>query len=261
MILRTVSRRCGHALPLIVTGVAGCGGGAEAAAFLVAPEQFFSSTRVVAMAPVRPPAEVVIAEQGLARLDTLLDARLRDARFDVVPSAEYARIWQAVLERVGGIYDPLTGVPDDAKLGEARLQLADELELGFGADALLYPELWVEDVPFDDGRVEWHGVSESVVRTGPAIVGAVLGALAALGDQGQRDADLPSGMVRVLSLHVFIEDLAGVEMYRRAGGLRVVEKMGWHAGDWSQVEAEDLLGDPERNRRAVDVALEPLVTR
>ncbi len=255
-----IVRRSGAAALLIAAGVVACGRAAPPA-FLVSPEQFFASTRVVALAPVRPPAELVIGEHGLARLDTLLDARLREAGFAVVPATEYAQIWQVVLERVGGVYDPQTGVPDDARLAEARLQLADELELAFGADAILYPELWVEDVPFSDGRAEWHGVSEGVVRIAPAIVDAVLGTLAAFGDAGHTDTEYPSGVVRALSLHVFVEDLAGVETYRRAGGIRVLERMGWHAGDWRPVDSEELLSDPERNRRAVEVALAPLTDR
>lgn len=246
---------------LLAGGAAsGCGGKTEVDPFFVPPDLFRTEIHTLVVAPVTAPENLEINDGVLLVMDSLIREEVHGIGFITAGAEAYSEAWAPILERSGGFYDPVTGAWDDARHQDARTQLHEELASTFGADAVLYPEVWLVEAPFEGGVAKWDGISEDVrVLAGQVLdwVATVAAALASLGGESS-DASLPAGSVPALSLGIVIENIQGVEIYSHAGGIQVLEKMGWNEHDWQPVSSSELFADEERRLRAVRLALRPL---
>lgn len=230
---------------------AGCGSGLDPPAGALSPRQLRRLTHTLVLTPVMGPDELDLPAEVARKIDSLVERELRGAGVRVVPAHEYTKRWNAAVERVGGLYDPYTGEPIDEKFESARWRLVDELERRFGADALLYPELWVVEAPHSSGVAQWDGASQAVSGLGARLLHAI-DALLDLGEGSLRE-----GFVAALSLVVIIEDLDGAEIYRQAGGIQVLERVA--DDEVIAVDPDDVLADWDRLQQAVRIAVGPLI--
>lgn len=252
---KTMTRRLTAIFLLSISLAASCSGRGHRTV-PVPQEIVFSGDETMVLTPVVLPEELESHEAAARELDSLVAVLLRDRGYTLVPAEQYSAIWGGIVEQMGGLFDPETGVRDDEKFALARERLFLDLGEIYQADAILYPEVWVVDAPFSDGVATWDGVSESLVGFGVKL----LAALSAIFTD-ESDTPLPVGSVRAISLVVFAEAMNGDEVFSNSGGIQVLEKVGTDPSDIEAVRDKDILADPDRNRHAVEIALGPLLKR
>ena len=217
--------------------------------FLAPADSVLKVVSTVVVTPVVPPQGVVVSDSVSAQISSLIEARLRQAGFSVVPRVEYARIWDGILRQLGGFFDPLTGERDEGKFGAAREELLRELKGRFDTQVLLYAELQVVDAYVDGGVAAWDGAEQDIGGERSAIA-------AEYQDTFERDdvGGRGDGTVSAVTLMVAIDGPDGVEMYRNFGGLEVLARRVVEIEGEFAVRAE-----PERAVQAVERVLGPLL--
>jgi hypothetical protein len=210
--------------------------------FKIPRNEFFARTKVVALAPVGFTVNPENQESASTQFESLLDQKLRELGFTVVPSTEYKAIWERLTKQMGGIFDPITGKRDDNKLKTVRGYLLEELRTQHRADALLHPVIQVVKAPFNAGHARWHGTAESIIPEG--FLAAFFMADSA-------------GTTSALSLLITIEDMNGVDLYVQAGGIQVLAKL-TSGRQFVSIPQNQLLTNAERNKAAVNIALSGL---
>ena len=208
----------------------------------------------VVVTPVVPPQGLVVSDSVSAQISSLIEARLRQAGFSVVPRVEYTRIWDGILRQLGGFFDPLTGERDEGKFEAARKELLRELKGRFDTQVLLYAELQVVEAFVDGGVAAWDGAEQDIGGERSAIA-VDYQATFERDDLGDPD----DGVVSAVTLMVAIDGPDGVEVYRNFGGLEVLARRGV-----AMVEREGefaVRAEPERLVHAVERVLGPLLDK
>ena len=211
--------------------------------FKIAQEEFYGNIKTIALAPVGLPRDLEDPDPVKAKFESLVEAKLREAGFSVVPSRETAEIFDRMNKQVGGIFDPVTGKRDETKFKTIREHILREMGTKFKADAVLYPNIRLGTARFAGGQASWDGTSESLSTTG-----GFLGALQVGQFQGTTGA---------LSLIVTIENIHGVDVYVNAGGIQLISKLSF--GKFVPVPRSQLFVDEARNAAAANIAVGPLV--
>ena len=202
--------------------------------FVIPPQAFFDSIQTVVITSTSIVGEVQVADTTLTYLEILLEDKLREAGFVVIPAKQYAAIWDTISVEAGGFFDPYTGARDHEKFQAAAEQLMAVLTERFAMDALLYPEIWEVEVPFSAGDARWAGVAHYVS-----------------GARGH------SGDVRAATLFLAVQDTAGNELYAHEAGIEVLEYMS--RGQLIPLAPERLFSDTAVMKSAVSRALQPLI--
>lgn len=217
--------------------------------FKIPQDELYGKIKTIALAPVAVPEGLEDPQPVKAMFASLIEAKLREAGFSTVPSAEYAEIWKRMTEKVGGYFDPVTGKRDESKFKALRKHCLRELSTKYNANAVVYPEIRFVKANFSGNTASWHGTSESVKVPTEGVLQALLS-----GGGGHY------GTLAALSLVVTIKDMDEVEMYVNPGGIQVLARVS-SRGKFVPVPPNELLVNEERNGAAVDIALEPLVTK
>jgi hypothetical protein len=213
-----------------------------------------SLAETIVLTPTVVPEELAEFSAAMEEVDSLIAAALKATGFRLVPAGEYATIWERLMERVGGVLDSATGERMEERFEVARRQLLNELDSRYDPDALLYPEIWIVDAAFSEGAARWDGTSQALIGLGTRLIHALGAAFSG------SESNLPSGTVEALSLVVFLEDMDGEELYANSGGIEVLEKVGSDPRDRRRVPDQKLFTNHARIRRAVALALDPLLS-
>ncbi|KPJ86720.1 MAG: hypothetical protein AMS18_15330 [Gemmatimonas sp. SG8_17] len=223
---------------LLITGLTavctGCRPVPTTHRFVAPREQVYAKIDRIALTPVTLGEGAEVPEAVLLELDSLIAAKVQDAGFETVPAVVHAEIWARIVEELGGLYSPYTGVFDEERFRTAVEQLRNELREEFNPDALLYPEIQVVEAEADYSQAKWDGASQSV--------GGSVG-----------------GVFYALSLSVAIEDMDGAGLYIGRGGLELLERWDRMARDYVSLPDSSLFVDKARIVNAVDLALGPIV--
>lgn len=212
--------------------------------FKISQDEFHGKIKTIALTPVAVPRDLENPERVRAKFESLIEAKLREAGFSIVPARESGEIFERMTKQLGGFFDPVTGKRDEAKFKTAVEHTLRELGTRFNADALLYPSIVVVRAPFSVNRANWDGAQEPMIT--PGSYGSAL-----------------IGTVAALSLVVTIQDRTGAAVYINGGGIQVLTKI--HKGGFFQPEKFipvppiELFAYEERNVAAVNIALAPLV--
>jgi hypothetical protein len=211
--------------------------------YRIPKDQFARQIRTIALLPVALPRATKDGESVRQTFETLIAEKLRAKGFAVVPSSEFERTWRAFSERMGGLFDPLTGKGDDQKLAAVREHTARELATKHDADAFLSPRIAIDFViPFAGVWGSSYAVwGEPLVFNGATIGGAPV--------------NIPQA-VDAAFLGVSIYDSAWVELYSIRSGIEWVKVFAARGYE----DKPNPYRNPERNRNAVDIDLEPLVS-
>lgn len=215
--------------------------------FVISRDQIYSKVETIAVAPVAVPEDLEVPEPVKAKFASTIEAKLREAGFLVVPSGEYAKIWEGIAEQVGAFFDPVTGKRDESKFKALRKNCLRELLTKYNANAVVYPEIRAVTANFSSYTAWWHGTRESVKVPNEGILAALT--------RGNY-----YGTLAALSLVVTIKDMDEVEMYVNPGGIQVLARVS-SRGKFVPVPPNELLVNEERNGAAVDIAMEPLITK
>lgn len=241
------------ALPVVVPAAVSCSVNSDQATHVATPDQQSVSINTIVLTPVSVPEGLEEYTAAMEEFDSLIAQSLERAGYTTVPADEYAELWEGILSGTVGLFDSLTGERNEAVFEAARQVLFGWLSELYDPDALLYPEIWIVDAPFAGGTAQWDGVSQELVGVGTRVVDA-LGALFSA-----TESNLPTGAVEAVSLVVFIENMEGEEIYANSGGIQVLEKVGKRTDDRKPVPGDEWFTNHSRNRRAVSVALGPIL--
>jgi hypothetical protein len=207
--------------------------------FKISREEFFTRARVVAIAPLVLAVNPADPEATRTQFESLIDQKLRALGFTVIASNEYKHTRERLIKQLGGIFDPITGKPDESKAKTLRSYLLEELRTKHRADAVLYPMVQVVKAGFNAGQARWHGTGEPVLPEG-------FWAQFTMGDL--------QGTTSAASLLVRIEDINGADLYLQAGGIQVLAKLA-SGRQFVSIPQQELLTNADRNKAAVDIAL------
>lgn len=222
--------------------LANCAGTAPFNPYKVPPAEIKARVKTVALSPVDTLPDLDNPDRVKAGFEALIAAKLREAGFMVVPSAEYAAIWKQTMKKAGGVFDPATGKRNEHAFAAARETTVRELFAKTGANALLDAGIGAVNADIEGNYASWHGAGEYVTADG------ALGSL--FGPQYR-------GTINALSLIVILSDADGRELYANAGGIQTLSRL-QRDGRFVSLARHELFINDERNRHAVDVALGPL---
>ncbi|HEX9445447.1 MAG TPA: hypothetical protein VGA73_15105 [Candidatus Binatia bacterium] len=220
----------------------GCAGATRSNPFKIPQAEIKGKVKIVALAPINFPTDIDDPDPVKAKFESLITAKLKEGGFTVVPSSEYGALWKQMTEQLGGFFDPMTGKRDEQKFKTVREHTLRELSAKTKADAVLGSAILGFKAAFRLNRASWHGTSEDLVPGG--VLTAVL-----IGGH--------NGTVGALSLGVGLSDIHDVDLYMNYGGIQLLSKIS--RGNFSPVPRAELFADEERNRKAVDIALDPLL--
>jgi hypothetical protein len=215
--------------------------------FKVPRPQLIATIKAVGVLPVQVPDATPDADAVAQRLESELLARLAPAGFAVVPPEAMKEIRARARTAIGGVYDPLTGTPNQDKVRAFREYITKEYLHEHPVDAWLAVRVVEHLARYEQGKASWDGVSDSCTgHTG--FSGFMLGG-------GAR------GYTLVLSLAVQMTALDGRVLYESHGGLQVLEYVKGVAGNIELVPVDPkfIMKDPARDQRALGIALDPLV--
>jgi len=214
--------------------------------FKIGQEEFNRKTKTIALAPVFIPEGLEDPEPVKIKFESLIESRLREAGFLVIPSREYAEIWKRTTEQVGGYFDPVSGKRDETKFKTVQEYTYRELSTKFNMDSLLYSSILVFQVKWSGGTVHWHGTSEPIKSVGEQFLEGLVGISY-------------HGTVPAASLVATIRDINGQDLYVNFGGIQLLAKTS--GSKFFQVPRHQLFSNEEQNSKAVSLALEPLITK
>lgn len=200
---------------------------------------------------------VVVAQAAAGDFD--VDQATRDQLTELVRAELQSLGWQvtvtpapnealaAEMKKLGGLYDPLTGKRDEARVTEARKGVFRTLPVTPAPDALMYLVLRRVTVDHDYGDVAWDGVTQNALTLGPVKKGFLTGSsLPALG----------KGTIHASSLSVTLRDAEDRILYSSRGGLQLVQQL--KNKEPVSLAPAELFKDPSRFQPAVHVALREL---
>jgi hypothetical protein len=210
--------------------------------FKVPRETFFPMLKVVALAPVRVPADLGDPEPVRARYAELITAQLRSAGLEVVGPAQVGPILDARTNELGGIFDPHTGKLDDSKVKALYSGAMKELKARYRADALVEPSIRVVMAKLRRDTARWHGVSQDA-------------------SQGLLEHALGShtGVIPALSLYAMLWDANGELLYSKPGGIEVLVKVKVLQSGTERLRRNELFAVDERIVKSVQIAFDDLL--
>lgn len=211
--------------------------------FKISKEDLYAKIKTIAILSVVVPGDLPNPPAIRAKFDPLIEAKLREAGFSVVPSRETEEVFERMTKQLGGIFDPVTGERDETKAKALRDHARKELSAKFKVDAVFFARIRPISAGFQGGSATWNGTSESIAMTG-----GFLDIMAANNKRGTTTA---------LSLLVGIERIEGGDAYLNMGGIQLLNKLS--RGGFARVPGNQLFVDDKRNAEAVAIALGPLM--
>lgn len=209
--------------------------------FIVGPEAV-TSVRTIAVLGPQLPDNLPDRARLAAQFDSTLTTQLTAAGYVVIPSGRTDSIWHAFAD-TAKLYNQQTGEFDDAKASMLLRAISKEVRARFAADALLVSDLRLREAAYNRGWCSWDGSKEYVQTKGELLMNALMGTW-------------KTGSLPALSFRATLVDSAGRDIYRNYGGIAALKRM--TAKGPADVDQAEALGDAERNRNAVRLALQPL---
>ena len=209
--------------------------------FLMPEDGFKKAVKILAVAPVEIPPGLPDSAPVLEEFSSLLDEVLRRYGYSVIRPQNYTATWNKIAAEMGDFGIPGSGERDEVEVSRAMFRTMADLGAGFELDGVLFPYIVVVEAAFGAGRAVWDGAEQKI---------EMAGAMESFFSGSQR------GVVGALSLKLSIRDGEGNALFLNLGGIEVLSRMTGKA--FVNVPREELFADKERNRNAVEIALEPL---
>jgi hypothetical protein len=177
-------------------------------------------------------------KQRLGELLAVLLQELPNAGLAAVAPDRVQAVVKEFQKTQRDLYDPYTGILDEAAYERARKDLAERYRRELGCDGVLTAHVAIVKAPINTGKAEWDGVQDPVRNS-------------------------ISGWVKALSLWISIRDMDRRQLYFGTGGIEPLFSLGpTKFIDPQDVVAspdEVILGSERKNRRAIRAALSPLL--
>ena len=213
----------------------------------VSREQILGSVHRVAItaldtADFSPPEEVRKQYLDLVRTE------LAPLGWEVVAAPTAHDQLLAELQRIGGLFDPLTGKFNDVRASEMRKSVFAGLGMTPPPDAILWLGLKQVIAQHSWGDVEWDGVSQSAITLGPV-------KKKFFGGTGVPQSG--EGSVKAVSLTAQMRDANDQLLYESGGGIQLLEQL--RGENLAALAPAELFIDATREQPAVHAALRDLV--
>jgi hypothetical protein len=176
-----------------------------------------------------------------ARYAELLRTRLAAAGFEVVREADFDTAWREAERAAGGLYDPATGLRDDARFRATRAAVLRGLRERHGVTAVVVPSIVLRDANYQYGVLKWDGAEQVASGSG--------GKFAARFGAGGRYI----GRMPALSLAVHIDSTDDAVLFEDYGGIHALSR--FEHGRFVDLPESQLFSEPARDEAAVDLAL------
>lgn len=232
---------------VVLSASVGCGGSREA--FLEAGERTaYATTNTIALAPLN----IAAKERPLAVLNAapyferVLAGRLEEAGFRVISPEATRAVFDTLALGTQNKYDAGTGDVNPSVMAGLKAAAAREMAARHGADAVLFPEVYLVRARIDGGTAKWDGVQEPVSLE--------------LQNQTAETESRVTDALAALSLAVEVVTERGEVLYEAKSGLEYVDVLKRTQPVpvllRDQVEKEGMLTEPRRTERAVLMNLE-----
>ena len=210
--------------------------------FSIPKKEFMNEVKVVACSPLVVHPSFEDPESARKIFEPLIEAKLKDLGFQIIPAHKYGAIWDAIKAASVGFFDPKTGKEDTKKLTAARIEAFKKLQSQYPeVNALVVPSLIVTTISFNKHYVAWDGVARSL--EGDEISDPL----------GNPDENY-RGALPVLSLVVGLMRMNNKTIYLEGGGIEMMAKREWNS--LVDVPRKELLKHDNWNAKAVDIAFE-----
>jgi len=194
----------------------------------------------IALQEVRLPKAFKERTEVKRFIDSLVTAWVLAIGYDIVPQDTTMTLSRQVNDSIGGLFNPVTGLPDPDKVKAASQALLTRLG-NRGAEYQLYPMVIPNTISFMGPTAEWLGTEEETGGRG-GLGGVVLGT--------------HTGRIGVLNFGIIVEDLTGTDVYRGSAGIQLSAKI--VKGQLVSLATDSLLTNWDRLRAAVELALKGL---
>lgn len=203
-------------------------------------DEFRRRVRTIALRPLFIPPEIENADTVRVRFEALITAALQRKGYTVIASRELEQTWQQLSEKTGGVYDPITGKPDEKKLETVKNYTARELAQRHKVNAVVASYISLNAVlpgvsPWT-GRIDLWG--DPITFNGGTV------------------AAMPQRVVAAI-LNVAIYDTDWVELYEMWAGIEWVKVFILRGYDVKPTGRA--YNDDNRNQHAIDLIFDPLV--
>jgi hypothetical protein len=228
-------------LPLVLAGCSSKPRIASTDPFLTTEAGFKKSVKILAVASMEIPPGLPDTTTVADDFSALIDKQLSRRGYSVIRPEQYTAAWNKVSAEMGGFAIVGSELRDEAKLSQAMVRTMETLGADFKLDAVVFPSIVVVEAEFGGGSAVWDGAEQKIETAGAV---------------GSFFAGSQRGVVGAVSLKLSIRDREGKTLFIHNGGIQVLSKMEGKA--FVNVPREELFADKERNRRAVEIAIEPL---
>jgi len=109
--------------------------------FHMPKEHFSNSVKTIAFAPMLLPPATADANIVRKRLEEILRVQLETRGYDIIGSEVFGERWEGFSEKLGGVFDPVTGDTREEVWKTAFEYTTRELEREHGVDAVIFPSV------------------------------------------------------------------------------------------------------------------------
>ncbi len=185
---------------------------------------------------------ITLASDVGQRYMALIRAELQPLGWEVIESDRAFSALGEAVRTSSGMYDPMTGVLNTARVSELRKGVFTHLGISPAPDAILWVQLIPAFTQHHWGSVVWDGVSQSAITLGPIEhVNSFAG----------------EAWIRALSLLVQLRDPEDALMYEGRGGIQLLQQL--KGKELVNLAPTELFQDKTRDQPAVHAALRDLV--
>lgn len=207
---------------------------------------FESKVHTVGIMPttINPRLKVINQDEKEKEFEALIESKLTEAGFKVVPCSQYRAVYQPLKQNIGPMFDANTGEPLEANRDLLLDHSKREYLTKYKVDALVWPNVETVKATWGTNIATWDGAQEP-----------------AMGKDGLVERFVTSnftGTLPALSLKLVIADPNGQTMFENPGGIQLLSWLTMSSG-FRDVPRENLLANKERNKKSVDVACKPLL--
>ncbi len=207
----------------------------------VGREQILAKTHRVVISTVGHSGITLASDVG-QRYMALIRAELQPLGWEVIESDRAFSALGEAVRTSSGMYDPMTGVLNTARVSELRKGVFTHLGISPAPDAILWVQLIPAFTQHHWGSVVWDGVSQSAITLGP-----IEHVNSFAGEAG----------IRALSLLVQLRDPEDALMYEGRGGIQLLQQL--KGKELVNLAPTELFQDKTRDQPAVHAALRDLV--
>jgi len=245
-------------LPPVPAGVVA----GEETALKVPRDQILANVHRVVLGPLFP-AEFKVSPEMAARYRAQVHEELKRLDWEVIDADDLNIIAAESFQRIGGYYDPLTGVQDPAKVAEMMRLIFRGLALTPAPDALLTIALAKTWAPHKFGVAEWYGAEQDAQSLGPVNRGPKLFG-------GSTDPNAGEGSLTASAVRVVLRDSTNATLYDGVGGVELLQQLSvtptrtdfrttTYPQKLTDRAPQELFQDQTREQHAIHFALRELV--